>query len=113
MIDPFYDMYKTARIMLERLENEHPTDALEHTLEIVACKETIGAVDASMPDIMHRYERNREIQTSFTTEQIDFICYQIGDWYLKWKNNIISNGEKVQHRLGFAKEELKSMICGE
>ena len=44
----------------------------------------------------------------FTQEQKDFICYQIGDWYLKWKGNI-TNG---QHRLGIAKEELKVMICG-
>jgi len=44
----------------------------------------------------------------FTAEQIDYICYQIGDWYLKWKGNITTG----QHRLGIAKEELKVMICG-
>lgn len=44
----------------------------------------------------------------FTPEQVDYICYQIGDWYLKWKCNITTG----QHRLGIAKEELKSMICG-
>lgn len=44
----------------------------------------------------------------FTPEQVDYICYQIGDWYLKWKANITTG----QHRLGIAKEELKSMICG-
>jgi len=43
----------------------------------------------------------------FTQEQVDYICYQIGDWYLKWKGNITTG----QHRLGIAKEELKSMIC--
>ena len=44
----------------------------------------------------------------FTTQQIDHICYQIGEWYLKMKPLL-----EVQHNLGFMKEELKTMICGD
>ena len=49
---------------------------------------------------------------NFTPEQIDYICYQIGDWYLKWKNNM-ATGHGTCHRLGVAKEDLKVMICGD
>lgn len=44
----------------------------------------------------------------FTTKQIDHICYQIGDWYLMMKPLL-----EVQHNLGYMKEKLKDMICGE
>lgn len=48
---------------------------------------------------------------SFTSQQEDFICFQIGEWYLKWKHGLV-NFKEGTHRLGFAKEELKEMICG-
>jgi hypothetical protein len=47
----------------------------------------------------------------FTNRQRDHICYQIGDWYIHWKNNLTD--PYVPHRLGFAKEQLKTMICGD
>ncbi len=52
------------------------------------------------------------IKPKFTMEQENYICYQIGDWYLKWRNNI-AVGEGIGHRLGVAKEDLKVMICGD
>lgn len=48
----------------------------------------------------------------FTNEQIDWICYQIGDWYLDWRHRI-ANYEEKTHMLGYAKEGLKMMICGD
>ncbi len=48
----------------------------------------------------------------FTKQQVDFICYEIGEWYLQWKNRLVDY-ETRTHRLGFAKEELKTIICGE
>ena len=47
----------------------------------------------------------------FTPEQKDFICYQIGNWYLNWKDGIAN--KDGTHRLGYAKELLKTMICGD
>lgn len=44
----------------------------------------------------------------FTPKQIDHICYQIGDWYLMMKPLL-----EGQHNLGYMKEKLKTMICGE
>jgi len=45
---------------------------------------------------------------SFTSKQIDHICYQIGDWYLIMKPLL-----EGQHNLGYMKEKLKIMICGD
>jgi hypothetical protein len=48
----------------------------------------------------------------FTKAQEDYVCYVIGDWYLKWKVAFSADckcGAK-QHRLGFAKENLKRML---
>ncbi len=47
----------------------------------------------------------------FTYKQIDHICYQIGDWYLLWRGGLTD--PDVPHRLGVAKEQLKTMICGD
>jgi hypothetical protein len=44
----------------------------------------------------------------FTSKQIDHICYQIGDWYLMMKPLL-----EGQHNLGYMKEKLKNMICGD
>jgi len=44
----------------------------------------------------------------FTQEQVDWISYQIGCWYFDWKHKI---GGEHQHRLGYAKEVLKQMLC--
>lgn len=44
----------------------------------------------------------------FTDEQRDYICYMIGEWYLRWKNKITDNDNP--HRLGIAKEQLKEFI---
>lgn len=42
----------------------------------------------------------------FTPEQVDWICYQIGEWYLSMKPLL-----EGQHNLGHMKERLKMMIC--
>lgn len=47
-------------------------------------------------------------QPMFTRDQQDHICYQIGDWYLMMKPLL-----EGRHNLGYMKEKLKTMICGE
>ena len=54
----------------------------------------------------------KKLQQSFTESQINFICYQIGDWYLNWKDSIANHDHKTNN-LGYAKEHLKIMICGD
>ena len=56
---------------------------------------------------------NEALEQSFTGEQIDHICYMIGEWYIEWKDKMWVDGKPNQHRLGIAKEKLKTMICGD
>lgn len=52
----------------------------------------------------------------FTDEQIDYVCYVIGEWYLDWKECITQAAPgqpsfiRPPHRLGYAKEKLKEML---
>ena len=46
----------------------------------------------------------------FTKQQVDFICYQIGDWYMQWRDQLVDY-ETRTHRLGAAKEALKERFC--
>ena len=47
---------------------------------------------------------------NFTREQEEWMCYQIGEWYLEWKIKMIDWDNKT-HMLGFAKEMLKKRLC--
>lgn len=49
---------------------------------------------------------------NFTREQEDWICYQIGEWYLEWRN-CIADYKTCTHSLGYAKEKLKERLCTE
>ena len=55
-------------------------------------------------------EENKVESPKFTRLQVDYICQQIGSWYLLWKYSI-SPGE--ENNLGFAKEGLKTMLFPE
>lgn len=75
--------------------------------------EAIKTMDFACPELKGRYERHIALQATFTPEQIDFICYQIGDWYCEWQHKMWVDGKPNQHWLGMAKEQLKTMICGD
>lgn len=53
------------------------------------------------------------MSVGLTTQQIDHICYQIGEWYINWESKMWIKDKPNQHWLGLAKEELKTMICGD
>lgn len=65
-----------------------------------------------MQSVLSECQSNIEYQVGrmapFTNRQTDHICYQIGDWYLMMKPLL-----EGQHNLGYMKEKLKTMICGE
>ncbi len=65
------------------------------------------------PEYRARYEMEQKMFATFTPEQKDFICSQIGWWYLMWKDRMWVDNTPNQHWLGRGKEDLKTMICGE
>lgn len=54
------------------------------------------------------YQGGHKIEPLFCYSQIDHICYQIGEWYMMMKPLL-----EGRHNLGYMKEKLKTMICGE
>jgi|GEM_PF-2501194 hypothetical protein len=88
-------------------------NAIEIVKAIDELTTAINIIETSFPDIKEYHEKQTKIQSSFTREQIDYICWQIGEWYIDWKTKIVSGCEEGQHRLGVAKEQLKTMICGD
>lgn len=110
MIDAIFKMYCEQKRMINH--PEWATDDPEKNL-IADMKLAIAILDESNPDYKNRYDRLVAMQKSFTPEQVDFICYTIGDWYCAWKERIVVDLEDGTHRLGYAKEELKMMICGD
>lgn len=112
-MNKLYEWYENSCNSLAQYELEkqgqEPHELDEQIDEMIkGWKEVIEVLDKSHPQIREWYVRKRQIQKTFTQEQIDHICYQIGDWYLMMKPLL-----KGQHNLGYMKEKLKIMICGE
>lgn len=112
MNDSLFNMYCETKRLIKKAEKSEIKGAAEREL-VKEWEHAIEAFDAISPDYNYRYQRLIKNQESFTPEQIDFICYQIGDWYIEWKDRIVIDLKEGTHRLGFAKEQLKSIICGE
>jgi hypothetical protein len=108
-----YDWYENSRNALAQYElksqgqESHEFD--EQIDEMIKdWQEIIDALDKNHPQIKEWYMRKKSMQKSFTPDQLYFICEQIGDWYLMMKPLL-----KGEHNLGYMKEKLKTMICGE
>lgn len=97
-----YEIYRLLRLSASR---EESTDKEELTRIIKEMEEA----DPYLPELFNLKE---DAKYSLTDKQKDYICYQIGEWYLKWKLNLIDYDSRT-HKLGFAKEDLKNMICGD
>ncbi len=103
-----YEIYKARRKLVEKIELDDQLDYDDDKKDLyLGWKETIEILNLSNSGYAEQYEREKKIIASFTPEQIDHICYQIGDWYLLMKTLL-----EGQHNLGYMKEILKEMICG-
>lgn len=107
-----YDWYQNSRISLTKYELEkqgqEPNELDEEIDEMIkGWQAVIDVIDNSHPEFKVWYMRRQEMQKSFTSDQVNFICEQIGDWYLMMKPLL-----EGQHNLGHMKEKLKIMICG-
>lgn len=110
MSDAIYEWYCATKKLIKDVGN-HRTEETDKMIN--EWQEALETMEAACPDISSMYDRKTAMQQSFTPEQIDHICYMIGDWYIEWKNKMWVDGKPNQHRLGIAKEKLKMMICGE
>lgn len=110
MIEEIYQMYKRQKNILKNPEFATTEGAITYCKDV---KVDVSILEAAHPEYKERLDREERIQASFTAEQKDFICWQIGEWYVEWKRRIIVDLEEGTHRLGYAKEQLKELICGE
>lgn len=104
MSDQLFEMYCKLNKLIEEAKNcpDSQDDAIKLSLE--GWEKLLEDLNANSWGFKRRYE----VIKSFTPDQIDHICYQIGDWYLMMKPLL-----EGQHNLGYMKEKLKVMICGE
>lgn len=101
MEDVIYQMYRLTRELIDHPEKGTTEEKLN---KLSGFKLDLSMVEEKCPQYKKRYE----CEKSFTPEQIDHICYQIGEWYLTMKPLL-----QGQHNLGYMKERLKIMIVGD
>lgn len=112
MNDALYKIYYDLRNLIKKAQASECPGADNRSL-VEEYKLSTEIIENMDPNYKRRYERHVMNQQTFTSEQIDFICYQIGDWYLEWKDRLVIDLKNGTHRLGYAKEQLKTLICGE
>lgn len=112
MNDTLFQLYCQTKALMKRAQEISKPEE-EDRLLMKDWQHAIEFFDAQSTEYQERYDRLIKNQESFTREQVDFICWQIVDWYLEWKDRLLVDLQKGEHRLGFAKEKLKNMICGE
>jgi hypothetical protein len=112
MSETLYLWYENSCQQLARYNLEKQNSSAEHIEEteevIKGWEEVINMVNNQFPYMKERYMREKDIQKTFTSVQINFICEKIGDWYLMMKPLL-----EGTHNLGYMKEKLKIMICGD
>ncbi len=111
MSDQALQWYKNTMRLIEAAKGREEDEAVKILYQ--GWLEDIEKINESFPGIKERYDQHMAMYASFTPEQIDHICYMIGDWYCEWQRKMWVDGKPNQHWLGVAKEQLKAMICGD
>lgn len=107
--ESIYELYCRTKKLVNDFEQERTDDEPQEVLDMVkGWKESNEFIEEKYPQIISMYARRQAVINSFSREQIDHICYQIGDWYCMMKPLL-----EGQHNLGYMKEKLKTMICGD
>ena len=111
-----YDVYLIYLAQKKRIARaeECPNEHSEEERSLLAeMKLGISILEECDPDYAVRHNMEQTMFATFTPEQRDFICAQIGWWYLMWKDKMWVEDKPNQHWLGRGKEDLKTMICGD
>jgi len=109
-----YGMYKETKKLLEKAKEREVGDKAFYDMAKEIFDEwsvTVKKMEESNPEFFGQYESEKLMQQSFTSEQKDFIDWQINNWHLEWRNRILS--EKGREKLEVAKDQLKIMIYGD
>lgn len=92
--------------------NDFTKEELEDILETYYMIEEHSDIErkviSKIQSLIDNYCEHNPNKPNFTQEQKDFICRQIGEWYLMMKPLL-----EGQHNLGYMKEKLKQMVCDE
>jgi hypothetical protein len=114
MNESLFELYCRTKKLIERTEDcKTPHNHTEEMLAMLqGWRESNEVIEETYPQIKDMWRQRQDMINSFSREQIDFICYQIGDWYCQWHDKMWVDGKPNQHWLGMAKEQLKIMICG-
>lgn len=104
------DWYRATRKLMDDANKSDDREKIQHMIQ--EWQDALETMEAGCPGIKEQYEMRKKVIDSFTYEQIDHICYMIGEWYMDWRDCITDPPGGV-HKLGYAKEKLKSMICGD
>jgi hypothetical protein len=108
-----YRMYAHSQAMIKKAEAK-PEDLCEEHKNLVADMKLAQTIlEEAEPGYLARYKMEQAMWDTFTPEQRDFICAQIGHWYCMWENKMWVEDKPNQHWLVRAKEQLKIMVCGE
>lgn len=115
MSDAIYDWYKATKKLIKVIKKDNPDHENDEGIKelIEGWQSSLETMEVSCPSIRSKYDREEALKASFSSAQIDHICYMIGEWYIEWKDKMWVDGKPNQHRLGIAKEKLKIMICGD
>ncbi len=110
-----FQLYAASKKMVDTVESHPEFDFKSEALSefVSGIKSANDVIELTRPDYLRRYTMEQEMFKSFTPEQRDFICSQIGHWYLMWENKMWIEDKPNQHWLGRGKEELKTMLCGD
>lgn len=108
-----YEMYFKMKRMVAEIEVRGNMDELEVRNNVSDLKLGIQELENRYPEFLERYNYEKKMFATFTPEQQNFICCQIGMWYVLWKDKMWIDEKPNQHWIGRAKEQLKNMICGE
>jgi hypothetical protein len=93
MKSPLDKWYKETQRLIEEAQavsSDHVSSEFRENMSLLmdVWLRTISDLEIKSPGIKERYLQRKAMQESFTPKQIDFICYQIGDWYLEWKDKM-------------------------
>lgn len=108
-----YRMYAESKKMVDKLEANRDQGSEAELSLLADMKLSQAIMDEQEPAYAARYKMEQTMFATFTREQVDFICAQIGWWYLMWENKMWVEDTPNQHWLGRGKEDLKTMICGD